>query len=180
MKKTMLLAVLAISLGQVSAQKKTTTSAVINFDATTAKDALPKAVNNTVIAAIDTKKGTVAFEAGIKGFSFTNPMIQEHFNGAGWMNSDKFPTATFEGNITNLSEVDFTKEGTYKANVEGDLTMHGITQKIKTTANIVVGKTITASAEFSVKLADYEINGGAIAAGKVSKEPSITVQAEFK
>ncbi|MFN8246737.1 MAG: hypothetical protein U0T56_10180 [Ferruginibacter sp.] len=78
----MLLAVLAISLGQVSAQK-TTTSAVINFDATTEIDASPKAENKTVIAAIDTKKGTVAFEASIKSFSFSNPKIQEHFNGAG-------------------------------------------------------------------------------------------------
>lgn len=180
MKKTMLLAVLAISLGQVSAQKKTTTSAVINFDATTEIDALPKAENKTVIAAIDTKKGTVAFEASIKSFSFSNPKIQEHFNGAGWMNSDQFPTATFNGNISNLAEIDFGKEGTYKANVEGELTMHGVAQKVKTTANIVVAKTINATAQFSVKLADYDIKGGAIAAGKVAKEPVITVSAEFK
>ncbi len=180
MKKTMLLAVLAISLGQVSAQKKTTTSAVINFDATTEIDALPKAENKTVIAAIDTKKGTVAFEASIKSFSFSNPKIQEHFNGAGWMNSDQFPTATFNGNISNLAEIDFGKEGTYKANVEGELTMHGVAQKVKTTASIVVGKTINATAQFSVKLADYDIKGGAIAAGKVAKEPVITVSAEFK
>ncbi len=180
MKKTMLLAVLAISIGQAYAQKKTTTSAVINFDATTAIDALPKAENKTAIAAIDTKKGTVAFEASIKNFAFSNPKIQEHFNGAGWMNSDKFPTATFNGTITNLSEIDFSKEGTYKAKVDGELTMHGVTQKISTTGNIVVGKTISANAEFSIKLADYEINGGAIAAGKVAKEPVITVSAEFK
>lgn len=176
----MLLAVLALTLGQVSAQKKTTTSAVIQFDATTEKDALPKAENKTVVAAIDTKKGTVAFEATIRSFSFTNPMIQEHFSGDRWMNAEKFPTATFNGTIANLSEIDFSKEGTYKAKVEGDLTMHGITQKVTTPATIVVGKTLTASAEFTVKLADYEINGGAIAAGKVSKEPKITVTAEFK
>ena len=36
--------------------EKTTTSAVINFDATTEIDALPKAENKTVIAAIDTQE----------------------------------------------------------------------------------------------------------------------------
>lgn len=30
---------------------------------------------------------------------------------------------------------------------------------------------MTANATFSIKLADYEVNGGAIAAGKVSSEP---------
>ena len=49
-------------------QKKTTTSAIVGFDATTAIDALPKAENKTVIAAIDPSKGSVQFEAIIKNF----------------------------------------------------------------------------------------------------------------
>lgn len=181
MKKTILLALMAFSLVQVQAQKRTTTSAVINFDATTPIDNLPKAENKTVIAMMDTKKGTIAFEASIKNFSFSNPKIQEHFNDEGWMNSDKFPTATFNGKITNLDAIDFSKEGTYTANVEGELTMHGVTKPLTTKANIVVGqKIIGATTEFSVKLADYDITGKAIAAGKVAKEPTITVSAEFK
>lgn len=181
MKKTIVLAALALIAGHSFAQKRTTTSAVINFDATTPIDALPKAENKTVIAALDTKKGTVAFEANIKAFSFSNPKIQEHFNAEGWMNSDKFPTATFSGTITNPDKVDFAKDGTYKATVTGDLTIHGVTKKVTTEATIGVSeKGITTTASFSIKLADYEINGGAIAAGKVAKEPVITVTADFK
>lgn len=181
MKKTILFTALALTLGQAFAQKKTTTSAIINFDATTPIDALPKAENQTVVASLDTKKGTVAFEAVIKNFSFTNPKIQEHFNAEGWMNSDKFPVATFTGTITNLKDINFSKEGDYAANVEGELTMHGVTQKVSTKATINVGqKILAANTTFTVKLADYEINGNAIAAGKVAKEPTITVSAEFK
>jgi polyisoprenoid-binding protein YceI len=108
-------------------------------------------------------------------------MIQEHFNGEKWMNSDKYPTASFKGNITNLSAVNFTKDGTYTANVEGDLTIHGVTNKEKTTAKIVVaGKKISSTSAFDIKLEDYKVDGPAIAGGKVSKEPKITVAADFK
>ena len=181
MKKSILILALAFTTGAVFAQKKTTTSAIINFDATTSIDALPKAENTTVIASLDTKSGAVAFEASIKNFSFSNPKIQEHFNSGGWMDSDKFPVSSFKGTITNLSEVDFTKDGSYTAKVAGDLTLHGVTKKVNTTATIVVsGKKVSSSSDFSIKLEDYQVNGGAIAAGKVAKEPKISVVAEFK
>lgn len=180
MKKTSLFLALALSTGALFAQKKTTTSANVSFDATTSLDALPKAENKTAVAALDTKLGTVAFETVVKNFSFENPKMQEHFNSAGWLDSDQFPVANFKGKITNLSAIDFKKDGAYEAKVEGDLTIHGITQAVKTTAAITVaGKKISSKSEFKIKLEDYKVNGGAIAAGKVSKEPSIIVSAEF-
>lgn len=180
MKKTSLFLALVLSTGALFAQKKTTTSASVNFDATTSLDELPKAENKTAIAALDTKTGDVAFEAQIKNFSFGNPMIQEHFNSGGWMDSDKFPTANFKGKITNLSEVDFNKDGTYKADVEGDLTIHGVTNKVKTKVVITIaGKKISSKSDFTIKLEDYKVEGKAIAAGKVAKEPTISVAADF-
>lgn len=180
MKKSSLLIALALSTTVLFAQKKTTTSAVVSFDATTSLDALPKAENKTAIAALDTKKGTIAFEVAIKNFSFSNPLIQEHFNGAGWMNSDKYPTASFKGKIVNSDDVNFSKDGTYEAKVEGDLTIHGITNPAKVDAIIkVVGSKISSQSEFKIKLEDYKVSGGAIASGKVSKEPTIQVNAEF-
>jgi polyisoprenoid-binding protein YceI len=180
MKKTILSLTMVLAAGLLFAQKKTTTSAVISFDATTPIDALPKAENKTVIAALDTKSGTVAFEAAIKSFAFSNPKIQEHFNSAGWMDSDQFATATFKGSITNLKAVKFNKDGTYAVDVTGDLTMHGITKAIDAKGTITVsGKVVVASADFKVKLEDYKVEGKAIAAGKVAKEPTIKVVAEF-
>lgn len=180
MKKTSLFLALVLSAGALFAQKKTTTSANIGFDATTSKDDLPIASNKTSVAALDTKTGTVAFETVIKNFSFSNPTIQEHFNSPGWMDSEQFPVANFKGSITNLAEIKFGTDGTYNAVVEGDLTIHGVTQKIKTNATILVeGKKISSKSVFKIKLEDYKVTGKAIAAGKVSSEPSITVSAEF-
>jgi len=180
MKKTILSAALVLSTGLIFAQKKTTTSAIISFDATTSLDKLPKAENKTVIASLDTRTGKVAFEATVKNFAFSNPRIQEHFNNAGWMDSDQFPTAVFKGEITNLTAVNFAKDGTYSAVVKGELTMHGVTKPVVTTAAVTIsGKTINAVADFNVKVADYGIEGPAIGAGKVSKDPKISVTAEF-
>jgi polyisoprenoid-binding protein YceI len=182
MKKSILFLALVSVMGTSIAQKKkTTTSATISFDATTKLDALPKGENKTVVASLDTKKGTIAFESVVKSFSFANPKMQEHFNGAMWMDSDKFPKATFKGTITNLADVKFATDGTYKANVTGDLTIHGVTKPVTTTATIVVsGKTVTTTSDFSIALADYGVNGPAIGAGKVATDPKITVVAEFK
>lgn len=182
MKKTIILFVLvafaAVSFAQ---KKKTTTSATIKFDATTTLDAMPKAENKTTVASLNTKTGDVAFESIIKNFSFANPKMQEHFNSGGWMDSDKFPKAAFKGKITNLSAVNFKADGTYPANVEGNLTIHGVTKPVSTTATIVVkGKAVSTTSDFSIKVADYGINGPAIGAGKVSTDPKITVAADFK
>ncbi len=180
MKKTILSIALVLATGLLFAQKKTTTAAVIKFDATTSLDKLPKADNLTAIASLDTKTGKIAFEANIKNFSFSNPRIQEHFNSAGWMDSEQFPTAVFKGEITDISKVNFTKDGTYPVKVKGELTMHGVTKPLETTASIVISKnTINATADFTVKLEDYGITGASIAQGKVAKEPKISVAAEF-
>ncbi|HMP92972.1 MAG TPA: YceI family protein [Phnomibacter sp.] len=180
MKTNLLTLAMALITVTAFSQKLTTTSAVIAFDATTPLDKLPKAENKTVIASVNTQTGAVAFEALIKNFAFSNPRIQEHFNQPNWMDSDKYPTATFTGKITNLAAVNFSKNGTYTADVEGDLTMHGQTKPIKTKAYVTVnGKSVRAMTEFEVKLADFSIDGPAVGAGKVAKDPKINVLVDF-
>lgn len=180
MKRSILTLLMAAVSLLTFAQKKISTSATITFDASTSIDDLPKAENKTVVAAIDTDKNTVQFEATMKNFAFTNPRIQDHFNQKNWMNSDEFPKATFSGVITNPSSVNFKKDGSYNVTVEGDLTIKGVTKKIITPAVIVVsGKTLKTTATFSIKLEDYYIEGTAINAGKVAREPKITVSAEL-
>ncbi len=181
MKKTILFLAFAAIAGVAVAQKKTTTSATVNFDATTEKDALPKAENKAVIAAIDTKSGAVAFEATVKNFAFSNAMIQDHFNGDKWMNSDAFPKFTFKGKITDLSKVNFSKDGTYNVTVSGDLTIKDVSKNLSTPATIVVKDgMLNAKSSFSINLADYNISGAPIDGGKVAKQPKITVAADLK
>ena len=64
--------------------------------------------------------------------------MQGHFNGEKWLNSDEYPSFTFKGNIVDPSSVDFTKDGTYKTEVEGVLSIKGKEQKIKIPGTIIV------------------------------------------
>jgi polyisoprenoid-binding protein YceI len=181
MKKTIILFALAGFTTIAFAQKKrVTTSATISFDATTPTDALPKAENKTVVASMNVKNGNVAFEALMKSFTFSNPKIQEHFNEERWLDSKKFPKATFKGKISNPAAVNLAKDGTYETEVTGILTLHGITKPVTTKATFVVtGKTVSTTAAFSITLADYgvKVDGSG---GKIAPEAKLTVKADFK
>lgn len=180
MKKTILSLSLIFIAGSMFAQNLTTSSATVSFDATTPIDALPKADNKTVIASLNTTTGAVLFEAAVNNFAFSNPKIQEHFNGANWMNSASFPKFSFAGKIDKVSKVKFTKDGVYKVTVTGSLTVKGVSKPVKTPATITVtGGKISAATGFSIVLADYGITGAPIDGGKVAKEPKITVAAQF-
>lgn len=64
--------------------------------------------------------------------------------------------------------MNFTKNGTYNADVSGNMTIHGITNPVKTKAVITVADSkVSSKAEFTIKLEDYKISGKAIAAGKI-------------
>ena len=181
MRKFILITTLLISGSALFAQRKVTTSATVNFDATTNMDALPKAENKTVIGALNTETGTLQFEANVKNFEFRNPTMQGHFNSAKWMDSDQFPKMTFSGKIADLSKVNFKKDGTYQVPITGDLTVKGTSKSLASTATIIIkGDVIQASAAFSIKVADYGIANVSIESGKVAREPKVTVSAEFK
>lgn len=181
MKKVFFIISLVTLSSAVFAQVKKTSSATISFDATTPKDALPKADNKTVVGEVNTKNGQVGFEAVVKNFAFSNAMIQDHFNGEKWLNSAKFPTFTFVGKITELAKVKFDKNGTYTAAVAGELTVRDVTKPVTTTVTFEVKDgAVKASTSFSIKLADYGITGAPIDAGKVATDPKITVSADLK
>jgi polyisoprenoid-binding protein YceI len=180
MKKTLLFLSFVAFGATVSAQNLTTTSASVSFDATTPKDALPKAENKTVIASLNKSTGAMMFEAAVNNFAFSNPTIQDHFNGANWMNSAANPKFTFSGKIDKLNKVKFNKDGTYKVTVSGNLTVKGVSKAIKAPGTVTIaGGKVSAASNFSIKLADYGITGQAIDAGKVATDPKIMVSASF-
>src|SRR5688572_5029035 len=69
-----------------------------------------EAKNKTVTAVIDSKSGAIQFQVQMKGFEFEKKKMQEHFNES-YVESDKFPKSEFKGNITNNSEINYTKDG---------------------------------------------------------------------
>ena len=102
-----------ISTFSLQAQKYMTKNGNIKFYSETPMETI-EATNNQVNAALDTQTGDLVFKVLIKSFQFEKALMQEHFN-ENYMESDKMPNSTFKGKVTNLSAIDFTKEGTYEA-----------------------------------------------------------------
>ena len=138
-----------------------------------------KGDNNQVVGAIDISTGEMVFQAVIKSFHFDRALMEEHFN-ENYMESDKIPKSSFKGKITNLSSVDFSKNGTYDVTVEGDLIIHDITNKISTKGTIeVVSGGINANAKFNIVPEDYKISIPGVVRDKINKNLEVTVAMKY-
>jgi polyisoprenoid-binding protein YceI len=105
--------------------------------------------------------------------------MQEHFNEE-YMESDKYPKTDFSGIITNLAEINFSKDGEYKAKVSGKLQIHGISHEVSEPGVIIVkGDKITLKSEFNIKLADYKVLIGSMVADKINKAATIKLTSEL-
>jgi polyisoprenoid-binding protein YceI len=140
-----------------------------------------KATNNEVFSSLNTQTGALQYLVLIKSFQFKNASMQQHFNDKEYMNSTEFPKSEFKGVITNLSAINFKKDGSYPATVEGDLTMHGVTNKVKANGSVTVkGGKISSTAVFNVKLVDYGIKVPTIVTAKIAETIEITTNCNYE
>jgi len=136
--------------------------------------------NYQVTSFLNTKTGEIAFQMLVKSFKFTLATAEEHFNET-YMESDKFPKASFKGTVTNLSELPLTKNGKYTAKVKGDITIHGVSKAIEQEGTVTVenGK-ITATSTFSLKIDDFGIKVPKIVEERVAKVVDVKVNMEYQ
>ncbi len=161
-----------------NAQKYMTKNGYIGFFSHTSMEDI-KGDNNQVVGAIDVTTGEMVFQAVIKSFHFDRALMEEHFN-ENYMESDKIPKSSFKGKITNLSSIDFSKNGTYDVTVEGDLTIHDVTNKISTKGTLeVVSGGINANAKFNIVPEDYKISIPGVVRDKINKNLEVTVAMKY-
>jgi YceI-like domain len=162
-------------LNTTVAQKYTTKNAKAYFISKASMENID-ATNNTATLVLDSKTGVLAVSLSVKGFVFEKGAeYQTKFN-SHYLESDKFPNASFKGTISNNTDVKYTTDGTYTANITGKLTIHGVSKDVTTKANITVkAGALTAATSFKIKLADYGISVPASA----SKNISSTVEIKF-
>jgi polyisoprenoid-binding protein YceI len=166
--------ILLLACNAIQAQKYYTKNGSISFFSSTSMENI-KADNNQVVSVLNVQAGELQFSLLIKNFHFKKALMEEHFN-ENYMESDKYPKSNFKGSIADISKVNFTKDGSYAVTVSGDLTMHGVTQKINTTGSInIKGGKITGTTVFKVALADYKIAVPKVVEGNISKTIEITV-----
>lgn len=180
MRKNFLVAILLLTVGSAIGQPLyvARNGNIQFFSATPIEDI--KAVNKKVYSSLNTKDGVLQFLVMIDQFQFKRAAMQRHFNDEDYMHSEKYPRSEFKGTITNISAIDFSNNGTYTANVEGQLSMHGVTRTVKMNTSLIVnnGK-ITGTAKFPVRLEEYNIRVPKIVIKKIAEEVEVTVNCQY-
>ena len=121
--------------------------------------------------------GELAFSVPIRSFHFPKALMEEHFN-ENYMESDKFPKATFKGKIQE--HPDLTKDGTYPVTVTGDFQVHGVTQNRTIKGEVKVnGGVVSMSSEFMVKCTDHHINIPKIVFYNIAESIRVRVSATY-
>ncbi len=176
-----LLLILSISAYGQGAEKFVSSKAHVKFFSHTALEDI-EANNYTTVSTLNKESGKVVFSLPMQGFEFEISMMQKHFNSKKFLDTKSFPKAKMTGTITNIDEIDFSKDGKYPASINGELTIKGITNSINESGTVVVsGNSVEVQSTFNVTLADYDIT---FIEGKpatnVAKVVEVTVNAEYE
>jgi polyisoprenoid-binding protein YceI len=151
----------------------TRTGSITFFSATPIEDI--QAVNQQVGAAVDVASGQVAFTVPMKSFKFPKSLMQEHFN-ENYVESEKYPKATFSGKLLNWTAASLTPSGSQAVQVEGDLTIHGVTKRVKVPGTLEKqGNRLVVKSKFTVAPADYNIEIPLLVRNQIAKSVDVTV-----
>ena len=97
------------------------------------------AANTSSKPILNIASNSIAIKITIKGFTFEKKLMEEHFNEK-YMESDKYPYATFSGKINET--VDYSKDGSYKVTTTGKLNIHNV-EKERTLDGVVTIKAVS-------------------------------------
>lgn len=174
MKKGIILGMCLLMGNVIFSQKMMTRAGEVKFEASMPAFEEIAGTNSTVSCIFDETTSDFVALVLVKAFKFKSPLMEEHFN-ENYLESSKFPKATFKGKILNF---DASKLAATKTNyeLEGELTMHGVTKKIKTKISLAknAGK-INAQSVILVKPQDYAIEIPSLVKGKIAENAKVSI-----
>lgn len=153
MKKTTLLLLFAFTLHAKAQLYKSHIGSVSFFSKAPLEDI--DATSTKIVSMLNTSSNEIVFGIAIKSFQFRIQKMEDDFN-ENFMESDKYPDATYKGKINE--KINWEKDGIYTVTARGILTIHGVSKERLDTAtiNIVDGK-IELKSGFLIRVVDYEI-----------------------
>jgi hypothetical protein len=166
--------VVGLPAAQAQGKYLTKTGYISFFSASIMEDI--EAKNNKVAAVFDLATGQIAFAVPIREFQFKRTLMQEHFN-ENYMESEKFPKATFSGQLTNAAQVlKLLPTATQNVEVEGQLTMHGVTHKVAVSGTLQMRDgQLVVFAYFNIAPADFAIDIPLLVREHIAKSVSVRV-----
>lgn len=163
----------------LSAQFYQTTSANIDFFSSAPVEDIAAASQNG-ISVLNIENGAISFKVKIRSFVFNKALMQEHFN-ENYMESEKFPDATFKGNI--VGDIDQNSNQPQNKVIKGTLTVHGISKEREIPAIIKFsesGKALSLNSEFNVKCKDHDIKIPKLLWQNIAEVLKVTVDAQYQ
>ena len=130
-------------------------------------------------AVLDLANFQVAFQVPIISFHFEKALMEEHFN-ENYMETEKFPAATFQGSVQGL-KVDAPIGESVGVSAEGTLTVHGVAveRTIEGTAKRTkTGWVIDAAFEVPTEAHDIPIPG--LVREKIAEQIDVKLHAELE
>lgn len=138
-----------------------------------------EAGSSTVKGVMNLESGSFAFRASINSFKgFNSPLQQIHFQ-ENYMESDKYPYATFEGKL--VDEIPFDRPGEYSVRAKGKFTVHGVKQERIIRGDVFVSENeVRIVTNFRVALVDHEIHVPRIVNQKISEHIDVSIDIRLK
>lgn len=139
-----------------------------------------QAHNDQVATVIDIESGEVVASMLMRSFNFRKALMEEHFN-ENYIESHKYPKASFKGRIANMDEIDLSKEGKYMLDVTGEITLHGVTRPLSIKGEAVVGDgRIRAHAVFPLRVKDFNIEVPRLVVNNIAEVVEVTVDFNYQ
>lgn len=134
-----------------------------------------KAKTTQIQGLVDLEKRVFSFKIPVSSFQgFNNPLQREHFN-ENYLESSRFPYATYTGKI--IEEIDAAKEGEYWVRTKGKLNIHGVEQEriVRSQLTLLPHKMMV-EAHFSVILAEHGIEIPRVVFQKIAEEIEVRIK----
>lgn len=165
--------------GSVSAQTKLYSSKKTEFSIFS-KAPLEniEAINSKAVSMINVSSREIVIRIPISEFLFSNKLMQQHFN-ENYMESEKYPYATFQGKINET--VDFEKTGVYTLSGNGELNIHGISQERNLMGKLTVGKgSFLLESKFEIMIKDHNIEIPKIVFKKIAEKIEVNAVLSYE
>lgn len=178
MKQLLVTLLLLVSLSISAQSKYFTKTGTTDFKASVEAFEPVEATNKSTTVILNTSNGDIAALLFVKAFHFEIALMEEHFN-ENYMDSDKFPKATFKGNLEGF-DINKLSNEVAEVNLKGVLNVRGQEKTIETIAKLskVDGK-ILLLANFSVAPQDFDIDIPKIVRKKIAEQINVNLNYEL-
>ncbi len=139
-----------------------------------------EAHHNQVSSILNVQTGEMVFSMFIKGFQFEKSLMQEHFN-ENYLESDKFPKATFKGEIQNFSDLNLADKDMVEFTVKGEMDIHGVVKEYSIPGKLVKTESgFQGTAKFKIRVEDHKIKIPSMVIDNIAEVVDVNVKISYK